>query len=177
IEFDVEQSNTGIATNDFISTRRSSVSFPSSGDVVYGVAHLHSGGIGSALYGEDGRVICLSKAIYGEGNGVGDEAGYIVGMSTCYPEPGSIQIANGEILTLESNYSTEKSHTGVMGLFYILVAEPSIKLNDAVQIHEESKITIVFWGVAVFGLAISAAVVANYQRKKHSEEGYQSIAS
>lgn len=56
-------------------------------------------------------------------------------MSTCYPEPGSIKIANGEILTLESNYSTEKSHTGVMGLFYILVAESSIKLNDAVQVR------------------------------------------
>ncbi|PWA45627.1 hypothetical protein CTI12_AA515910 [Artemisia annua] len=104
IEFDVEQSTTGVATNDFISTRRSSVSFPTSGDVVYGVAHLHSGGIGSALYGEDGRVICSSKAIYGEGNDAGDEAGYIVGMSTCYPEPGSIKITNGEILTLESNY-------------------------------------------------------------------------
>ncbi|GKC50358.1 putative stress up-regulated Nod 19, partial [Tanacetum coccineum] len=117
IKFDVEQSNTGIATNDFISTRRSSVSFPTSGDVVYGVAHLHSSGI----------------AIYGKGNGVGDEAGYIVGMSTCYLEPGFIKIANGEILTLESNYNTEKSHTGVIGLFYILVAEPSIKLNDTVQ--------------------------------------------
>ncbi|GJY11518.1 hypothetical protein Tco_0379703 [Tanacetum coccineum] len=32
-----------------------------------------------------------------------------------------------------SNYSTEKSHTSVMGLFYVLVADPSIKLNDAVH--------------------------------------------
>nr|GEY66915.1 stress up-regulated Nod 19 [Tanacetum cinerariifolium] len=35
------------------------------GDVVYGVAHLLGGGVGSALYGEDGRAICLSKPIYG----------------------------------------------------------------------------------------------------------------
>nr|GEV72804.1 stress up-regulated Nod 19 protein [Tanacetum cinerariifolium] len=80
-----------------------------------------------------GRVICLSKAMYGEGNGVRDEAGYIVGMATCYPEPRSIKIANGEILTLESIHGYEKSYTGVMGLFYILVAERSIQLNDGVH--------------------------------------------
>ena len=50
-------------------------------------------------------------------------------------------------------------------------------LGFAMQIHEESKVTIVFWGVAMFGLAIFAAVVVAYQRRKHSEEGYQSIAS
>nr|GEX15885.1 chitinase II [Tanacetum cinerariifolium] len=31
-------------------------------------------------------------------------------MGTCYPKSGSNKIANGEILTLESNYSSEKSH-------------------------------------------------------------------
>jgi hypothetical protein len=44
-------------------------------------------------------------------------------MSTCYPEPGSIQITAGEKLVLESNYSRDQNHTGVMGLFYILVAD------------------------------------------------------
>ncbi|PWA59674.1 Stress up-regulated Nod 19 [Artemisia annua] len=73
------------------------------------------------------------RPIYGEGNGVGDEAGYIVGMSTCYPEPGSIKIANGEILTF--------------------------------GIHEESKVTIVFWGAAEFGLAIFASVVVVIREK------------
>ena len=56
-------------------------------------------------------------------------------MSTCYPEPGSIKIANGEILTFGVDYSNKKSHTGVLGLFYILVAEPSMKLNDPVQVR------------------------------------------
>lgn len=84
---------------------------------------------------QDGRVICSSKPIYGKGNSAGDEAGYIVGMSTCYPKPGSVKIAKGEILTLESNYSSEKSHTGVMGLFYILVAESSLELNDPVEVR------------------------------------------
>ncbi|PWA69540.1 Stress up-regulated Nod 19 [Artemisia annua] len=168
IEFDVEQSTTGVDNNDWISTRRSTVSFPSSGDVVYGVAHQHSGGIGSALYGEDGRVICSSKPIYGQGKTAGDEAGYIVGMATCYPEPGSVKIAKGETLTLESNYSSEKSHTGVMGLFYILVAESSSTLNASVQFHQESNVPIILFGVAVFGLAMSAAVIISYQRRKQS---------
>ncbi|XP_071710970.1 uncharacterized protein [Rutidosis leptorrhynchoides] len=149
IEFDVEQSTTGVATNDFISISRST----------------------------DGRIICSSKSIYGKGNSVGDEAGYIVGMTTCYPEPGSVKIAKGEILTLESNYSSEKSHTGVMGLFYILVAESSLKVNGPDQVYEESIVEVLFSGVAVFGLAISAAIVVVYQRRKQSEDGYESIAT
>jgi hypothetical protein len=72
---------------------------------------------------QDGRVICSSKPSYGNGNEAGNEAGYIVGMSTCYPKPGSIKIIDGETLTLESNYNNTKEHTGVMGLFYLLVAE------------------------------------------------------
>ncbi|KAI3521108.1 hypothetical protein L1887_10568 [Cichorium endivia] len=177
IEFNVEKSENGVATSDRIDTRRSKSNFPISGDVVYGAAHLHSGGIGSALYGEDGRVICSSKAIYGEGNEAGNEAGYIVGMTTCYPKPGSIKIAKDEVLSLESNYSSEKSHTGVMGLFYILVAESSSTLDASVQNHQELEVPILFWGVAVFGLAIFAAVVVGYRRQRQSEDGYHSIAA
>jgi hypothetical protein len=44
-------------------------------------------------------------------------------MSTCYPQPGSINIIDGETLTLESIYNNTKEHAGVMGLFYLLVAE------------------------------------------------------
>ena len=44
------------------------------------------------------------------------------------------------------------------------------------QIQEESNATVVFWGVAVSGLAILAAVVVAYQQRKHSE-GYRSTAS
>lgn len=72
---------------------------------------------------QDERTICSSTPTYGNGNEAGNEDGYIVGMSTCYPEPGSIKINDGETLVLESNYSSSQKHTGVMGLFYILVAE------------------------------------------------------
>ncbi|XP_071728458.1 uncharacterized protein [Rutidosis leptorrhynchoides] len=177
IEYDVEQSTNGVVTNDYISIRKSNVSIPVAGDVVYGVGHLHSGGTGSALYGEDGRVICSSKPIYGQGNSAGDEAGYIVGMSTCYPKPGSVKISKVETLSLETNYNSTTIHTGVMGLFYILVAESSVTLNGPVQVHEESYVPFLLWGSAVFGLAIFGAIVIAYQKRKQSEDGYLFIAT
>lgn len=79
---------------------------------------------------QDGRLICSSLPFYGKGNSAGNEAGYIVGMSTCYPQPGTIKIADGEILTLESNYSSDRMHTGVMGLFYILVSDSRPRPNN-----------------------------------------------
>ncbi|KAM0051569.1 putative stress up-regulated Nod 19 [Helianthus debilis subsp. tardiflorus] len=135
IEYDIEKSTTGVATHDFTSTKRSIMILPIEGDVVYAVAHQHIGGIGSALYGEDGRIICSSAPIYGHGKTAGDEAGYIVGRSTCYPEPGTMRIAKGEALTVESNYSNEKRHTGVMGHFYILIANTSLNFNEPVQVR------------------------------------------
>jgi hypothetical protein len=44
-------------------------------------------------------------------------------MTTCYPQPGSIKIFDGETLTLETNYNNSIRHSGVMGLFYFLVVE------------------------------------------------------
>ncbi|KAE9594841.1 putative stress up-regulated Nod 19 [Lupinus albus] len=102
---------------------KTSIPMPKGGYVIYGVAHQHIGGLGSTLYGQDGRVICSSTPRYGTGKEAGNEKGYIVGMSTCYPKPGSIKIFDGETITLEVNYSNTKRHTGVMGLFYLLVAE------------------------------------------------------
>ncbi|MED6203321.1 hypothetical protein PIB30_114357, partial [Stylosanthes scabra] len=102
--------------NECVDVKRTRLPMQKGGYVVYGVAHQHSGGIGSTLYGQDGRVICTSMSNYGSGDEAGNEAGYVVGMSTCYPKPGSVKIFDGETLTLESNYtSTTRSHTGVMG--------------------------------------------------------------
>ncbi|XP_045825975.1 uncharacterized protein LOC123918078 [Trifolium pratense] len=109
--------------NSCVHVKRTSLPLQIGGYVIYGVAHQHSGGIGSTLYGQDGRVICSSIPTYGNGNDAGNEAGYIVGMSTCYPKPGSVKIIDGETLTLESIYNSTKEHAGVMGLFYFLVAE------------------------------------------------------
>ncbi|MED6188556.1 hypothetical protein PIB30_087079 [Stylosanthes scabra] len=120
IEYDVDPCKEG---NGCVHVKRTSLPFQKGGYVIYAVAHQHAGGIGSTLYGEEGRVICTSMANYGSGDNAGNESGYIVGMSTCYPKPGSVKIINGEKLTLEFNYSNNVRHTGVMGLFYLLVAE------------------------------------------------------
>ncbi|XP_022850390.1 uncharacterized protein LOC111372332 [Olea europaea var. sylvestris] len=167
------------AGNDYCThTKSLHVSLPIGGDVIYGVAHQHAGGIGSALYGEDGRVICSSNPMYGEGNEPGNEAGYIVGMSTCYPRPGSVKISSGETLTLVSNYSNAQRHTGVMGLFYILVAgssQPNTVVHAPAEVHQARMIRLSVWGVALFGVAIILVVISAFQYRIRKEEGYEAI--
>ncbi|XP_018826456.1 uncharacterized protein LOC108995353 [Juglans regia] len=141
VEYEVESCRaSGMANNGCIDTKRVSLTMPTGGSVIYGVAHQHSGGSGSTLYGEGGRVICSSIPTYGEGEEAGNEAGYIVGMSSCYPRPGSVKINDGETLILESNYSSTQRHTGVMGLFYILVADelpkPSIRIPLSKSVNQ-----------------------------------------
>lgn len=54
IEYDVKESctPTGMTSSACIDNKRTSLSLPSGGYIVYGVAHQHTGGIGSTLYGE-----------------------------------------------------------------------------------------------------------------------------
>ncbi|KAM3237597.1 hypothetical protein P3L10_012626 [Capsicum annuum] len=129
LEYEVEPCSANENVRGCTHVRHLSVPFPNGGDVIYGVAHQHRGAIRSALYGEDGRVLCSSKPIYGKGKSPGNEAGYVVGMSTCYPKPGSVTIRDGEMVTLIVNYSNAKRHSGVMGVFYILVSESLPKPN------------------------------------------------
>ncbi|XP_003574848.1 uncharacterized protein LOC100825842 isoform X2 [Brachypodium distachyon] len=125
IEYQVKEcSPEDRATNECIHAKTAKAVLPRGGDVVFGVAHQHSGGSGSSLHDQDGRLLCESLPTYGTGKEAGNEAGYVVGMSTCYPKPGSVKVSDGEVLTVVSNYSSYRRHTGVMGLFYILVAEP-----------------------------------------------------
>nr|GEW22407.1 stress up-regulated Nod 19 [Tanacetum cinerariifolium] len=49
--------------------------------------------------------------------------------------------------------------------------DSSSTLNAPVQNHQESNIPIVLLGVALFGLAMSAAVIIAYQKRKQSENG------
>ncbi|TKW11462.1 hypothetical protein SEVIR_6G235200v4 [Setaria viridis] len=125
VEYEVEEcSPERRAKNDCVHVQVAKQVVPRGGDLVFGVAHQHAAGIGSSLHGQDGRLLCESIPSYGDGEEAGNEAGYIVGMSTCYhPAPGAVTVRDGETLTVVSNYSSERRHTGVMGLFYILVAE------------------------------------------------------
>ncbi|XAR50410.1 hypothetical protein NMG60_11004727 [Bertholletia excelsa] len=180
IEYEVEScSMTGVTSDGCADSRRVSLVMPTGGNVVYAVAHQHTGGIGATLYGEDGRVICTSRPTYGNGKEPGNETGYIVGMSTCYPYPGSVKISDGETLVLESNYSSGQSHVGVMGLFYLLVADASPNPNSfsrsTVEKQEHIAPFISLWGIALFGVAIAVAVVVAYWKRSEREDGYQSI--
>ncbi|KAE8710634.1 (+)-neomenthol dehydrogenase-like [Hibiscus syriacus] len=83
----------------------------------------NSKGINAEHDCRNGKPLCSSVPRYGTGEEAGNEVGYVVGMSTCYPKPGSVKISKGETLILESKYNSIQQHTGVMGLFYLLVAE------------------------------------------------------
>ncbi|CAH9148180.1 unnamed protein product [Cuscuta epithymum] len=171
IEFDVDSCSAQLPNNDelCIHTRTAISSLPIGGDLIYGVAHQHTGGVGSALYGEDGRTLCSSVPIYGKGKEPGNEAGFIVGMRTCYPQPGSVKIAKGEKLTIVSNYSSTQSHTGVMGLFYILVAEP-LQTDGAVNPMYG------IWGLlALCGVAVLLVGAVLVKRSWGRKDGYESL--
>ncbi|XP_073225596.1 uncharacterized protein [Cicer arietinum] len=90
--------------------------------LIYGTAHMHSGVVNATLYAQDGRELCTSTPTYGTGKEAGNEEGYAVGMSVCYPKPGSIKINDGEIVTIESRYKNEFL-TGAMGHMYIYLAD------------------------------------------------------
>ncbi|PIN04734.1 hypothetical protein CDL12_22731 [Handroanthus impetiginosus] len=179
IEYDVESCPLGEVNDDCTYTKTLTVSLPTGGNVIYGVAHQHAGGIGSTLYGEGGRVICSSNPIYGTGNEPGNEAGYIVGMSTCYPSPGSVKISAGEMLTLVSNYSSTRRHTGVMGLFYLLVSDSSPKANAIAQApadaHNGTIPSNFWWAIALFGAGVAVVLIFMFHNKNGKGEGYEAI--
>ncbi|XP_061344629.1 uncharacterized protein LOC133294079 [Gastrolobium bilobum] len=102
--------------------QKTNIPMEKGGYLIYGVAHMHSGVVNATLYGKDGRTLCTSTPKYGTGKEAGNEEGYAVGMSVCYPQPGTVKINDGETLTIESIYKNEFT-TGAMGLFYIYLAE------------------------------------------------------
>nr|GMD32558.1 uncharacterized protein LOC109163058 [Ipomoea batatas] len=130
IEYQVEACSADTPTDECVHSKSLTVSLPKGGDLIHAYAHQHIGGIGSTLFGEDGRVLCNSLPIYGNGTEPGNEDGYLVGMSTCYPQPGSVKIAPMEKLTIVSNYSNVQMHTGVMGHYFIFVAESLPESNS-----------------------------------------------
>ncbi|CAL5000000.1 unnamed protein product [Urochloa decumbens] len=125
VEYTVEEcSAENRARNECVDVKVTKEVLPRGGDIVYAVGHQHAGGTGTSLHGEDGRLLCWSMPTYGDGEEAGNEAGYVVGMSTCYPSPGgAARVRDGEALTVVSNYTGERRRTGVMGHFYLLVAD------------------------------------------------------
>nr|VDD27226.1 unnamed protein product [Brassica oleracea] len=178
VEYDVKLCKT--KGDGCVDVKKKSLMIPFNGYIVYGVAHQHAGGIGAALYREDGEGICSSMPKYGNGHEPGNEAGYIVGMSSCYPEP--VKVTNGETLNLEFNYSNAIGHTGVMGLFYILVAqqlpEPgsSLQVFFSLQAHAKSVSFLAFPAMTVI-VAVVVLIAAVVYRRQNMEDGYQSLST
>lgn len=62
VEYDIEPcSATNLAYHECVHTKRISLTMPTGGYVIYGVAHQHSGGVGSALYREVILFISFSR--------------------------------------------------------------------------------------------------------------------
>ncbi|XP_042500275.1 uncharacterized protein LOC122078376 [Macadamia integrifolia] len=172
VEYDVASCvGNCMENNGCVDTKKARIAMSDDGgEIIYGVAHQHSGGLGATLYGEDGRVLCSSLPIYGEGTEPGNEAGYVVGMSSCYPQPGTVKMSEKETLTLESNYNSTQKHTGVMGLFYILVADSPPRRMPSLLTFIHDQVALVFMGVTV-----AVVVAVGYLRRNRRESGYQSI--
>ncbi|KAK6153856.1 hypothetical protein DH2020_013495 [Rehmannia glutinosa] len=182
VEYDIDSCPVGDQANinGCIHTKTVTVTLPNGGDVIYGVGHQHAGATGTTLFGEGGRVICESNPNYGQGNEPGNEAGYVVGMSTCYPAPGSVKISAGEKLTLVSNYSNEQRHTGIMGLFYILLADSSPESNAALgapvdQAVKNTTMSEFVWPIFLFGAAVVVVVIFVLKGRRGREEGYEAM--
>ncbi|XP_020247133.1 uncharacterized protein LOC109824914 [Asparagus officinalis] len=179
IEYQVDQCEPQtVHSGKCVDTKKAIVIIPKGGDIVYAVGHQHSGGLGSSVYGQDGRVLCTSMPTYGNGNEAGNEEGYVVGMSTCYPEPGSVKIEDGEFLTIESNYNNSQMHTGVMGLFYIMIAEPQPEPKSVILFHNLSllwrrELTKCWPALFLVGGVVAIIITISYSRRYN--EGYLSL--
>ncbi|CAL5208221.1 unnamed protein product [Lathyrus oleraceus] len=109
-------------SNDPFHVQKASIPIEKGGYLIYGTAHMHTGVVNATLYGQDGRILCTSTPRYGTGMKAGNEKGYVIEMSVCYPKEGSIKIKDGEIMTVESRYKNEFT-TGAMGHMYFYLAD------------------------------------------------------
>ncbi|XLS46340.1 hypothetical protein HN51_003205, partial [Arachis hypogaea] len=96
VEYSITPQNTDIGHYHIKKTK---IPMKKGGNLIYSIVHVHPGIINATLYGENGKVLCAVQPTYGTGEEPGNEKGYVVGMSGCYPKPGSIKIQDGEILT------------------------------------------------------------------------------
>ncbi|PPR85071.1 hypothetical protein GOBAR_AA35639 [Gossypium barbadense] len=153
-EYDIESCDaTGLGNDRCIDTKRISLDMLFDGYLIYG------------------------WPTYEEGEEPGNEAGYIVEMTTYYPQPGTVEISKGETLILESNYSRIRHNTGVMGLFYILIADELPKpMHTFVQTQDNIMVVTMLWAAAaLMGVVAIIDVVVHYRLKRKGEDGYEAI--
>jgi hypothetical protein len=107
-------------SDECVDTRVAYLDAPMGGDVVHALSHLHAAALNATLWGEDGRLLCETSPIYGQGNEAGNEKGYVVGIKGCYGNPGTpnaLKIVKGEKLKyIVRSSKVNGPHTGLMGL-------------------------------------------------------------
>ncbi|EFJ15748.1 hypothetical protein SELMODRAFT_422686 [Selaginella moellendorffii] len=147
---------------------------PKGGSIIYGVGHQHAAGMGISMHGEDGRHLCSSTPLYGNGSSPGNEDGYVVGMSTCIPKPGTLMVASGEKLHFSSSYSSAQEHTGVMGIFYLMVSDnDTVSLGEIKDVKNRVNVMVVTLGiVVVLALAVGFTI---WNKKPESHERYSAL--
>ncbi|XP_024531121.1 uncharacterized protein LOC112340484 [Selaginella moellendorffii] len=173
IEYDVPACDPS-SNPDCIYQLENHLVIPKGGSIIYGVAHQHAGAMGMTMHGEDGRHLCSSIALYGNGSTPGNEAGYVVGMSTCFPEPGTVTVASGEKLHLSSSYSSAQEHTGVMALFYLILSDDdTVSLRQFKDVKNRVNVMAVTLAiVAVLALVVGFSI---WKKKREPHGGYSAL--
>jgi hypothetical protein len=116
-----------------LDTREATLIAPSGGEVVYTVSHLHASTLDAAVYGEDGRLICRTTPMYGQGEEAGNEKNYVVGIKSCYGNagtPNAMRVRQGEKLRyVVQSTKVGGPHTGLMGLAGIRIVKDGAKAD------------------------------------------------
>lgn len=109
-----------------IDTKVSYQRSPVSGPLISAVGHFHASGISASIWSKDGTLLCESLPIYGQGHSVGNESGYVVGITSCWPPADTgvpYYITKNEMLKFVVKYSmVDGPHTGLMGLINLKIA-------------------------------------------------------
>ena len=120
-------------SEECLDTREAYLDAPIGGEIVYTVSHLHASAVDAAVYGEDGRLICRTTPMYGTGYEAGNEKDHVVGIKSCYGNPGTPnagRVRQGEKLKYVVQYSKVNGpHTGLMGLVGIKIVADGEKAD------------------------------------------------
>jgi hypothetical protein len=123
-------------------------------DIVFMVGHLHRSGMEMTAHDNvTGELICKSTPTYGTGDELGNERGYITSMSACTFDP-PLRMNTTHPILITSTYDARESHTGVMSLFYIAIAE----VDGGGQ--EDADVPLGFWKGTVLLLLQRAGALA-----------------
>jgi len=95
---------------------------PASGLIVFGLGHLHTGGV-SATLRINGKVVCTTGTTYGTNNdekaNARNERNHLIGIDTCYDtaiyKDGGIRFQEGDVMTAESIYNGSRNDDRFIG--------------------------------------------------------------